>query len=153
MKSADENAPRRKYLARDRALDVARRATRADARDAHVRLRVQCLPMGGPHADGRRERPAARSPHEPPGRALLGDGGSRVMTLVLREPAGRRALDEVVGGGGLLAFDFDGTLAPIVRDPASAAPRASTRELLARLALAPPRAGVSGRARPGAVEG
>jgi trehalose 6-phosphate phosphatase len=74
------------------------------------------------------------------------------MTLVLREPAGRHALDEVVGGGGLLAFDFDGTLAPIVREPASASPRASTRELLARLALAHPCAVISGRARQDVVE-
>src|SRR3990172_12117125 len=131
MKSADENAPRRKYLARDRALDVARRARRADGGDAHVRRRVQRLPVGGPHADGRRERPAARSPHEPPGRTLLGDGGSGVMTLVLREPAGRHALAEVVGGGGLLAFHFQGTLAPNARDSPSETPRALTPEPIA----------------------
>jgi len=49
-------------------------------------------------------------------------------------PAGRRALRRVARSRPLLAFDYDGTLAPIVDDPARAAMRPWTRELLSRLA-------------------
>jgi trehalose 6-phosphate phosphatase len=45
----------------------------------------------------------------------------------------------------LLAFDFDGTLAPIVDDPAAASLPASTRRLLARISPLYPCAVVSGR--------
>jgi trehalose 6-phosphate phosphatase len=47
----------------------------------------------------------------------------------------------------LLAFDFDGTLAPIVRDRARALMRPATRRLLARLARLYPCVVISGRAR------
>jgi trehalose 6-phosphate phosphatase len=47
----------------------------------------------------------------------------------------------------LLAFDFDGTLAPIVRDPDRAAMRPRTRALLAEAARRYPCVVVSGRAR------
>jgi trehalose 6-phosphate phosphatase len=47
----------------------------------------------------------------------------------------------------LLAFDFDGTLAPIVRDPASAAMRARTAKLLADVARRYPCVVLSGRSR------
>lgn len=47
----------------------------------------------------------------------------------------------------LLAFDFDGTLAPILRDPACAAMRPATRRLLARLARLYPCVVISGRTR------
>ena len=46
----------------------------------------------------------------------------------------------------LLAFDFDGTLAPIVADPAAARMRARTRELLVRVCRAYPAIVISGRA-------
>jgi trehalose 6-phosphate phosphatase len=46
----------------------------------------------------------------------------------------------------LLAFDFDGTLAPIVSRPAAARMRASTRRLLTRLASLYPCVIISGRA-------
>jgi trehalose 6-phosphate phosphatase len=46
-----------------------------------------------------------------------------------------------------LAFDFDGTLAPIVADRASASMRARTNELLARAAALYPCAVISGRGR------
>lgn len=69
------------------------------------------------------------------------------MTHLLTDPAGRRALGDLVAAGGLLAFELDGTLAPIVRDRAGAALRETTRELLARLAALHPCAVVSGRAR------
>ena len=49
--------------------------------------------------------------------------------------------------GPLVAFDFDGTLAPIVRDPAATAMRASTRQLLEQVARRYPCAVISGRAR------
>jgi trehalose 6-phosphate phosphatase len=46
----------------------------------------------------------------------------------------------------LLAFDFDGTLAPIVDDPASPAMRPQTRHLLAQVAQLYPCVVISGRA-------
>jgi trehalose 6-phosphate phosphatase len=45
----------------------------------------------------------------------------------------------------LLAFDFDGTLAPIVDDPSSATMRTTTRRLLAQVAQRYPCAVISGR--------
>jgi len=47
----------------------------------------------------------------------------------------------------LVALDFDGTLAPIVRDPDAAAMRPSTAALLAEVAKRYPCAVISGRAR------
>jgi trehalose 6-phosphate phosphatase len=47
----------------------------------------------------------------------------------------------------LLAFDFDGTLAPIVRDPECAAMRARTAKLLADVARRYPCVVISGRSR------
>lgn len=47
----------------------------------------------------------------------------------------------------LLAFDFDGTLAPIVSHPDRAAMRRSTRECLAKLSTLYPCVVISGRAR------
>jgi len=47
----------------------------------------------------------------------------------------------------LLAFDFDGTLAPIVRHPEAAAMRARTSKLLAQVARLYPCVVISGRAR------
>lgn len=63
---------------------------------------------------------------------------------------GRAALtDFVTAGPALLAFDYDGTLAPLVRDPRFATMRPRTRALMERLARARPEsvALVSGRAR------
>lgn len=47
----------------------------------------------------------------------------------------------------LLAFDFDGTLAPIVREPEAARMRSATRALLARAAASYPCVVISGRGR------
>jgi trehalose-phosphatase len=47
----------------------------------------------------------------------------------------------------LLAFDFDGTLAPIVRNPAVATMRARTSSLLTKVAKAYPCVVISGRSR------
>jgi trehalose 6-phosphate phosphatase len=49
--------------------------------------------------------------------------------------------------GSLLAFDFDGTLAPLVDDPRDARMRAHTRALLRAAAMLFPCAVISGRAR------
>ncbi len=58
----------------------------------------------------------------------------------------RGVLEALAGSPCLLAFDYDGVLAPLVRDPAGAFMRPPTRELLARVARAYPCAVVSGRA-------
>ena len=60
-------------------------------------------------------------------------------------PAGLAALEQCRRRGALLAFDFDGTLAPIVAVPARAALRPPTRRLLARLARQQPCLVLSGR--------
>ena len=52
----------------------------------------------------------------------------------------------------LLAFDFDGTLAPIVDVPAQAAMRPATRALLSRVAALYPCVVISGRAMPDVTE-
>jgi trehalose 6-phosphate phosphatase len=58
---------------------------------------------------------------------------------------GRAALDRLAAREALLVFDFDGTLAPIVDDPAAARLRPATRRLLRELARRYPCAVVSGR--------
>ncbi len=62
-------------------------------------------------------------------------------------PEGRDELRRVAAARSLLAFDFDGTLAPIVRRAGDAAMRPHTRALLAAVAARWPCAVVSGRAR------
>ena len=61
--------------------------------------------------------------------------------------AGEEALRAAVHRRGLLVFDFDGTLAPIVNDRGAARMRPPTRSLLSVLAARLPCAVVSGRAR------
>jgi len=56
-------------------------------------------------------------------------------------------LREFASSNVLVAFDFDGTLAPIVRDPARAAMRPMTRRLLTEVARRYPCVVISGRAR------
>jgi trehalose 6-phosphate phosphatase len=60
---------------------------------------------------------------------------------------GRELLAQLASTHVLLAFDFDGTLAPIVSDREGARMRASTARLFARVAAAYPVAVISGRAR------
>lgn len=60
---------------------------------------------------------------------------------------GRELLSQIASTDVLLAFDFDGTLAPIVARPSDARMRASTARLFARVADAYPVAVISGRAR------
>lgn len=66
------------------------------------------------------------------------------MTDLLEAP-GLSELREVAGSHALLAFDFDGTLAPIVRNSDDAAMRPPTRRLLGQIALRFPCAIISGR--------
>lgn len=61
--------------------------------------------------------------------------------------AGRRLVTEFLQPPTLLAFDFDGTLAPIVGDRSAAAMRASTEALMARLCREHEVVVISGRAR------
>jgi len=67
-------------------------------------------------------------------------------------PGHRAALERFVGAGSedrgrvLLAFDYDGVLAPLVRKPGGARMRGRTRALLRRLLRLYPVAVVSGRA-------
>jgi trehalose 6-phosphate phosphatase len=61
--------------------------------------------------------------------------------------ANRGVLRDFASSRVLVAFDYDGTLAPIVADPARAAMRARTRALLGRVARLYPVIVVSGRAR------
>ncbi len=70
----------------------------------------------------------------------------------LLRPRHLPALARFVGAGPdrsgrvLLAFDYDGVLAPLVKNPSGARMRPATRELLARVARLYPVAVVSGRA-------
>jgi trehalose 6-phosphate phosphatase len=62
-------------------------------------------------------------------------------------PAAAHVVEEIARTRTLLAFDFDGTLAPIVADRCAAAMRPTTRALLRTVALLYPSAVVSGRTR------
>jgi trehalose 6-phosphate phosphatase len=68
----------------------------------------------------------------------------------LLHPRHRSALPRFAGEAEprrvLLAFDYDGVLAPLVRKPSAATMRPATRRLLARLSASYPVAVVSGRA-------
>jgi trehalose 6-phosphate phosphatase len=66
--------------------------------------------------------------------------------------ASRAILQRVVKEGALCAFDFDGTLSPIVEHPDQAGMRARTRNLLGRLAELYPCVVISGRARADVLE-
>jgi trehalose 6-phosphate phosphatase len=64
----------------------------------------------------------------------------------LFDEAGQAALQALMRGRPLLAFDFDGTLAPIVANPDEAKLRPRTKELLVRLCRLYPAVIISGRA-------
>jgi trehalose 6-phosphate phosphatase len=61
---------------------------------------------------------------------------------------GREILDHYAWSSTLLAFDFDGTLAPIVSRPERAALRPRTRKLLVEVARLYPCVVISGRGQP-----
>ncbi|MEK6630255.1 MAG: trehalose-phosphatase [Acidobacteriota bacterium] len=65
--------------------------------------------------------------------------------------ANRDVLRQFACSRVLLAFDYDGTLAPIVSDPKQAAMRATTRALLSEIAKRYPCVVISGRARADAL--
>lgn len=65
----------------------------------------------------------------------------------LLSPAHRQHLSDFLAREVLLAFDFDGTLAPIVKRPEEARMRAETRRLLVRVAQRYRVAVISGRAQ------
>jgi trehalose 6-phosphate phosphatase len=65
--------------------------------------------------------------------------------------ANRDALERFVCSRVLLAFDYDGTLAPIVDDPERATMRTTTRALLRQIARRFPCVVISGRARADAL--
>ncbi len=62
-------------------------------------------------------------------------------------PEGQAVLERFSSASLLLAFDFDGTLAALTRDPAAATLRAETRLALGRVAALYPTVVISGRAR------
>lgn len=68
------------------------------------------------------------------------------MKPILSEEA-RPVLDEIARERMLLAFDFDGTLAPLVDDRAAARMRDCTRKLLRLVSLMYPCTVISGRSR------
>jgi len=67
------------------------------------------------------------------------------VTRDLLAPENRDVLEQFCSSDMLLAFDFDGTLAPIVADPDAAKMRPRTRELLVRLTRLYPCVVISGR--------
>lgn len=64
----------------------------------------------------------------------------------------REVLRQIAWSNMLVAFDYDGTLAPIVTDPARAKMRPETSELLWRLTKLSSVIIISGRARPDALQ-
>lgn len=68
------------------------------------------------------------------------------MTHLLEEP-GTKTLEELARGRLLVAFDFDGTLAPIVADRDHAEMRPDTRKLVEKVSSLYPCAVISGRSR------
>ncbi|MEO8372669.1 MAG: trehalose-phosphatase [Candidatus Solibacter sp.] len=69
------------------------------------------------------------------------------MMRYLLSPASRDVLEQLAGERTLCAFDFDGTLSPIVDHPGRAGIREQTRMLLRQVAALYPCIIVSGRAR------
>ena len=65
--------------------------------------------------------------------------------------AGLATLTDYARRGALLGFDFDGTLAPIVTDPAAAVMRPQTHALFAQVAARFPCVVISGRSRKDAL--
>lgn len=66
--------------------------------------------------------------------------------------ANREVIEQFAWSNALLAFDFDGTLAPIVEDPEGAFMRPKTRELLEQAAKIYPTIVISGRAQDDALK-
>jgi len=75
----------------------------------------------------------------------LVEAGSVMQSILSHQ--GAEVLLSFASDRGLLAFDFDGTLAPLVEDRNATAMRNETRRLLRMVALLYPCAVISGRAR------
>lgn len=69
------------------------------------------------------------------------------MSRDILRPANRHVLAEFAASNVLLAFDFDGTLAPIIAEPSQARMRSETSRLLTEAASLYPCLVVSGRAQ------
>jgi trehalose 6-phosphate phosphatase len=69
----------------------------------------------------------------------------------LFSPSNQNLLETFAWSNVLLAFDYDGTLAPLVNAPAHATMRASTRRLLARASMLYPTVVITGRAKADAL--
>lgn len=74
------------------------------------------------------------------------DSHAKLMKNVLL-PRNAEVLGKLASSRALLAFDFDGTLAPIVTGPTEAGMRESTRRLFRRVCELFPTAVISGRGR------
>ncbi|MBS2032615.1 MAG: trehalose-phosphatase [Deltaproteobacteria bacterium] len=70
------------------------------------------------------------------------------MSAPIFGPEGRAALEHFLAAPTLLAFDYDGTLAPIRRDRNGAQMRGRTHSLLSLVSRAYPCAVISGRSEP-----
>src|SRR4051794_12761846 len=89
---------------------------------------------------------AKRTNLRSPGRRPRGIGrGARVKPILA--PENDDLLDQVAGTRSVLAFDYDGTLAPIVGSRDLAVMRPSTASLLTRLCTLYPCAVISGRSK------
>src|SRR5207253_731178 len=124
-----------------RADDAGAGATGADGQLADDRARVQRLSLGRADADRRRApaaAPAYRGACATPSRRLIG-------MKHLFDPEGRRALQAALQARPLLAFDFDGTLAPIVERADDARVAAEDAQRLDALSRLRPVAVVTGR--------
>ena len=142
-RSADRQpVPRRgdRRRAASRGDDAARRAARAHGQPAHDRAREQRLPLGRAHAE---PMPAARACASASRRAFEAPPGTDDMRHLFT-PEGEAALAATMARRPLLAFDFDGTLAPIVARPDDARVPAAVEHRLERLA---PRAAARDRQR------
>src|SRR5437763_15777992 len=103
--------------------------------------------MGGKDAGGRGAPAQSRSAGGPPGGSGAGRAGAAVVGEFLL-PGHWDVVAKFSKSRVLLAFDFDGTLAPIVINPAEARMRPETKELLTRVSELYPCVVISGRAGP-----
>ena len=107
---------------------------------------IQRLPLGGSHARRCRALTEPRTSGQAAGRASQFAAechGNEVSSVKSFSPDAAKLAQERT----LCAFDFDGTLSPIVDHPEAAHMRVRTQSVLERLALLYPCIVVSGRAR------
>ena len=95
--------------------------------------RIQRLPLGGPHAGGCGAPAPPRAADRPAGGTMAG-GESGLMRLHFVSDRNLALLRKFAAANALAAFDFDGTLAPVVSIPEDAALRPATHRLMRHLA-------------------